>query len=185
MSIQGDADGGQLKALFEIYNARVGSQVVDLNLNYNTGDKYSERIATGSQIKDAFAAINANESSKILRTDQDYNATNGIQLKEQAVRLAALAVLTNGPVWGDLPQQNAAQGGSWMVDLNDYCVGVTISSFVINTGALPTGITLDGAAAGTFSGTVTNVGGAGSVTFDAVDANGTTQSGTMNWTISG
>jgi len=185
MSIQGDADGGQLKDLFTLYNTRVGSPIVDLSLNYNTGDKYSEMIATGSQIIDAFAAINANESSTILRTDQDYNASNGSQLKEQAVRLAALAAFTDGPIWGDLPEQIAAQGAGWTLDLNDYCVGDTISAFTINTGALPTGITLDGAAAGTFSGTVTNVGGAGSVTFDAVDANGTTQSGTMNWTIGG
>ena len=85
-------------------------------------------------------------------------------------------------IWIAIPDQDVSQGGTWDIDLNDYVNGQNLT-FSINTGSLPTGITLNGSL-GTFSGTVTNIGGSGSVTFFATDSAGqAVSSGTLSWTI--
>ena len=87
------------------------------------------------------------------------------------------------PGWvRSMPDVDVAQAGTWDIDLQDYVYsdGLTVT-FAINTGALPTGITLN--ANGTFSGTVTDASGSGSVTFTATNANGTADSKTLAWTI--
>ena len=84
------------------------------------------------------------------------------------------------PVWLALPDQDISQGNPWPLDLKDYTIGET-STYTINTGALPVGITLN--ADGTFSGTVTNLSGSGSVKFTATNSVGATNSGSLAWTI--
>ena len=182
MSIQGEAWGGQLRDLFLAYNAAAGSAVVDMSISYGTRDQYHEHPAGGDQIRKACTAINAKEGIAFLDVSQSFNWSTGSQLKDAEVQIE-LIISASGPVWIALPSQNAAQGAAWTLDLNDYVTGVTISAFAIDTGALPTGITLDVGAAGTFSGTVTDASGSGSVTFDCTDANGTTTSGTLSWII--
>ena len=85
------------------------------------------------------------------------------------------------PVWSTLPSVDVAQAGAWTLDLSDYCHSTETITYTVNTGTLPTGITLN--ANGTFAGTVTNVGGAGSVTFTATTTSATANSGTLGWTI--
>ena len=87
------------------------------------------------------------------------------------------------PSWvSSLADVNEPQGDTWDIDLQDYVYsdGLTVT-FAVNTGALPTGITLN--ANGTFSGTVTDISGSGSVTFTATNANGTANSPALTWTI--
>jgi hypothetical protein len=73
------------------------------------------------------------------------------------------------------------QGETWTIFLKHDVVGVATITFAIDTGALPTGITLN--ADGTFSGTITDASGTGSVTFTASNADGDFDSGTLSWTI--
>ena len=184
MSIQGDADGAQLLNIFKAVNILAGSKIIDEGLNYNTGDQYSNMIANGSQIKDAFAAINTHYAAKLLDTSQSFNATNGTQLKKEVIKLILLTGIEPAPVWGDIPQQNAAQGEPWGLDLNDYVVASGIPTFTLSIGILPTGISLN--SNGTFTGTITNENGVGSAVFEAQDVNSkTTLSGTMDWDIGG
>lgn len=85
----------------------------------------------------------------------------------------------SAPTWLVMPVQDVSQGGAWSIDLNHFCVaGVT---YAVNSGALPTGITLN--AHGTFSGTVTDASGSGSVSFAATNPNGVSISSPLLWTI--
>ena len=84
-------------------------------------------------------------------------------------------------IWGTLPNVDVAQGGAWTIDLQDFVLGDPVITFTVNTGGLPAGITLN--ANGTFSGTVTNLAGAGQVTFIATNSEGSSNSGTLDWTI--
>lgn len=92
------------------------------------------------------------------------------------------AVSVGPPVWSAIPDTNVPQAGTWTVDLNVYTTGTDPMTFALNTGAPPTGITLQ--SDGTFSGTVTNVSGAGSITYTATNSFGMSISATHNWTIS-
>ena len=84
--------------------------------------------------------------------------------------------------WAEsIPDPAVAQGGAWPLDLNDYVTGNPAITFALETGNLPTGITLN--ANGTFSGTVTNISGAGSATFRATNDTDSKVSPTLNWTI--
>ena len=110
-------------------------------------------------------------------------------LDEGFVCCAPVGTVTGTPSpiivrWVDaIPPVSAPQGGTWDIDLNDYVAfGTTPITFAVDTGALPTGITLN--ANGTFSGTVTNSGGAGQVTFIATNAAGDSdQSPSLEWEI--
>jgi len=91
MSIQGFSNGGQMRDLFAAYNKAKGSTVVDMSRNYNTGDKYYNRISTGNQVDLAFAEINANESGNpfpISKENPDY--TNGTQLANKCAILLSM-----------------------------------------------------------------------------------------------
>ena len=92
-----------------------------------------------------------------------------------------LGIAVNPPVWSALPDVNVVQGGSWTQDLNTFTTGLDPQTFSVATGTLPTGINLN--SNGTFSGTVTNLGGAGSVTYNATNTSSVVESGTQDWTI--
>jgi hypothetical protein len=98
-----------------------------------------------------------------------------------ASSIGNIGIVTTIIRWDALPVVSVSQGGAWTIDLQDYVHGADPITFAINTGGLPTGITLN--ANGTFSGTVTNIGGAGQVTFIATNATGSSVSGTLAWTI--
>lgn len=83
------------------------------------------------------------------------------------------------PSWGAIPDSDVPQGEAWTINLNSYVSGSNPKTFAIATGALPAGITLN--PNGTFSGTVTNNTGSGSVTYTATNADGAANSGTHNW----
>ena len=85
------------------------------------------------------------------------------------------------PFWSTLPSVDVAQTGAWTLDLSDYCTSSETITYSINTGGLPAGITLN--ANGTFSGTVTNLAGAGQATFTATTTSAAANSGTLGWTI--
>lgn len=85
------------------------------------------------------------------------------------------------PVWSTLPDVDVPQDEAWDLDLKDYVESPTPVTFTIVTGGLPTGISLN--PDGTFSGTVTNISGAGSTTFRATNYAGSAVSDTLNWTI--
>ena len=179
MSVQGFSNGGQVRDIFAAYNTKAGSAVVDMSRNYNTGDKYSNRIGTGNQIDLALAEINANENDDVFtKAHTDWN--NGASLKATMAKLVLLISL-DAPVWAQLDDVIMAQGASWpMIDLDGYVITVGVTTFAVTTGGLPTGITLN--ADGTFSGTATNA-GAGTVAFTATDDNGATESGWIQWTV--
>jgi len=100
MSVQGFSNGGQCRDLFQAYNAKAGSEIVDMSRCYNTGDKYSNRISDGNQIDLAFAEINANEGTAVFNTlTQDYG--DGPALKLKFAKLFALVNLV-GPGWREL-----------------------------------------------------------------------------------
>ena len=83
MSVQGFSNGGQVRDIFLKYNNIVGSEIVDMSRNYNTGDKYSNRISTGNQIDLALQEIEDYEvegGALNFPLHQDWN--NGTQLKE-------------------------------------------------------------------------------------------------------
>ena len=81
MSIQGFSNGGQVRDIFQAYNDKEGSEVVDMSRNYNTGDKYSNRISTGNQIDLALKEIEADQVEGLHFTEhQDWN--NGTKLKD-------------------------------------------------------------------------------------------------------
>jgi len=178
-SVQGFSNGGQVRDLFVAYNAKEGSEIVDMSRNYNTGDKYSNQISNGNQIDLALAEINANESDDVFtRLHTDWN--NGVGLKVTMAKLQALIAL-DAPVWAHIDDQVMLQGGVWpMTDLDAYAISVGITVFTVTTGALPTGITIN--ADGTFTGTATNV-GAGSVAFTATDDNGASESNVLGWDV--
>ncbi len=72
---------------------------------------------------------------------------------------------------GPIPDQTAfSQGDPWTLNLRDYVADQT-ATFVIVTGSPPTGITLN--PDGTFSGTITNISGQGSVSFEFTTGAGT------------
>ncbi|RKZ07756.1 hypothetical protein DRQ25_10820 [Candidatus Fermentibacteria bacterium] len=101
-------------------------------------------------------------------------------------RSAGNAHATGGPsgppVWdASLPEVNVPQNGAWTQDLNDFTSGADPQTFAIVTGGLPTGITLN--SNGTFSGTVTNLGGSGSVTYSATNSAGAATSTTQTWSF--
>lgn len=83
------------------------------------------------------------------------------------------------PSWSAIPDSDVPQDEAWMINLNSYVSGSDPKTFAIATGALPAGITLN--SNGTFSGTVTNNTGSGSVTYTATNADGAANSGTHNW----
>ena len=90
-------------------------------------------------------------------------------------------VVLGEPAWYPVPDQNVSQGLTWDVDVNDYVYGDTPRTYTIASGALPIGITLN--TNGTFSGTVTDLSGSGSVTFTSTNSKGATDSDTVAWTI--
>ena len=179
MSVQGFANGGQMRDLFVAYNTKEGSQIVDMSRNYNTGDKYSNRISNGNQIDLAFAEIDANEGLVIFdKNIPDYG--NGSQLKLKFARLAIL-INNDGPTWANIPAQNMSQGAAWPItDLDTLVISVGVTTFAVTTGALPTGITLN--SDGTFTGTATNI-GSGTVAFTATDDNGAEESNWIEWSV--
>ncbi len=179
MSIQGFSNGGQVRDLFAAYNAKEGSEIVDMSRTYNTGDKYSNRISDGNQIDLALAEINANEGTSVFtKAHTDWN--NGIGLKATMAKLTVLVNVT-GPVWADLEDIVIAQGAAWpMTDLDDFVISAGTTTFTVTTGALPTGITLN--TDGTFVGTATNI-GAGTVAFSVTDDNGASESNWLQWDV--
>jgi len=182
MSIQGDADGGQLKAVFEAYNVNAGSEIVNMAYSYNTGKQYSEQISNGSQIIDAFKAINADLGLKLLQEDVSFNWSDGVQLKYNILKLISLSNL-DAPVWAHLENVNITQGDAFpLVDLDDHVLSTGITTFAIGVGELPAGITLDGAT-GVISGTASSTDAAGTVSFVATDDNGTTESNWVDWSV--
>ncbi len=82
------------------------------------------------------------------------------------------------PKWVSLPSVEYTQGSAWTHNLNSYVTGSP--TFAISAGALPLGITLN--ADGSFSGTVTNDTGTGSVTYTATNDEGAVTSGIQSWT---
>ncbi|RKY42330.1 MAG: hypothetical protein DRP85_03325 [Candidatus Makaraimicrobium thalassicum] len=85
------------------------------------------------------------------------------------------------PRWVDaIPAVSEPTSDTWDIDLNNYIAfGTTPITYTIDTGALPSGITLD--PSGTFLGVTENV-GAGSVTFIASNAGGdSARSPTIDW----
>ena len=85
------------------------------------------------------------------------------------------------PIWDTLPGVDVSQGGTWDLLLTDYVRGGEPMTFAIESGVLPIGITLS--PDGSFSGTVTELTGSGSVTFMATNPAGKRESGTLAWTI--
>ena len=95
MSIQGKSNGGQAAAMFEAYNAKAGSAVVDMTRCYNTGNKYSSQISNGNQIDLAFAEINADASGNPFpATNNIPDYGNGTQMSD---KFAALQVIIDAP----------------------------------------------------------------------------------------
>jgi len=87
------------------------------------------------------------------------------------------------PRWvSSIPEMSAPQGGTWDYDLNDYIITGPIDTFSLPTGTLPTGITLN--PDGTFSGTVTNIGGQGTSDFEATNVVDSVLSPRVSWSIS-
>ena len=84
------------------------------------------------------------------------------------------------PEWSVLPSVEYEQGQPWTHNLNSYVTGYPQSTFSINAGSLPTGITLN--SDGSFSGTVTNDSGTGSITYTATNSEGAVTSGIQTWT---
>ena len=83
------------------------------------------------------------------------------------------------PEWSSLPSVEYTQGSAWTHNLNSFVTGSLPITFAKNTGALPLGITLN--ADGSFSGTVTDSSGTGSITYTATNSEGTDVSGTQAW----
>ena len=80
MSVQGFSNGGQVRDIFQAYNDKEGSEVVDMSRNYNTGDKYSNKISDGNQIDLALKEIEDYEVEGLrFSKHQDWN--NGTKLK--------------------------------------------------------------------------------------------------------
>ena len=75
----GKLDGGQCRDAFAEYNAKAGSAIVDLGLNYNKGQAYNSQISNGNQLDIAFAAINADASGNpMVLGNQDYGDSNAL-----------------------------------------------------------------------------------------------------------
>lgn len=108
----------------------------------------------------------AHQKSTLSRSAGQYNGVTG-----------AGAI----PAWTAIPDTNVSQGLAWTINLNDYVTSDTPVTFAVTAGGPPTGITLN--ADGTFSGTVTNISGAGSCEYTATNLAGESVSGTHNWTI--
>jgi len=104
--------------------------------------------------------------------------SNGVKTVGNAF---STGIIPSVPEWSALLDMNVAQSGTWDIDLDDYMTSDTSVSYVVNTGALPTGITVN--ANGTFSGTVTDPSGSGSVTFTGTNSTGASGSGLLDWTI--
>lgn len=183
MHVQGFSNGGQVRDIFLAYNAKAGSEVVDMSRNYNTGDKYSNRIGTGNQIDLALAEVSAHDGSISFRGKiPDYG--NGKALKAAMAKLIILASVDNPPVWSDIDDHITITQttGVWpMSDLNDYVSTTGVTTFTVTTGALPAGITLDGIT-GLITGNPSAI-GSGTVAFTATDDNGATESAWIKWTI--
>lgn len=88
------------------------------------------------------------------------------------------------PVWDDPIQLTMETDDPYPIaDLNDFIIiGSAPITFTIDTGALPSGITLNGD--GTFSGTTDVIAGAGSTGFLATNAAGATASGFFQYSVS-
>jgi len=65
--------------------------------------------------------------------------------------------------------------------LDDECISVGITTYTVTTGALPTGVSLDGAS-GAITGNPSNR-GSGTVGFTATDDNGSTESSWVSWNV--
>ena len=177
--IQGKMTGNQAKAAFAEYNAFAGSAVVDLSRNYNTGDKYCNRISNGNQIDLALAEINVEEGSEIFKVGH-LDWSNGARLKFAFAKLNNL-VNGDGPIWlGSMPVVVVlTQGDTWPWVLDSYCVSALAISYVSNL-SLPPGITLN--ADGTFTGTASSISG-GTAEFTATDTNGDAKSEWIKWSV--
>ena len=92
-----------------------------------------------------------------------------------------LDIVPSPPSWAALPDVNVSQGGAWTQDLHNFTSGTDPMIFTLEAGNLPTGITLN--LNGTFSGTVTNLAGAGTAVYLATNSAGATVSGNQAWTI--
>lgn len=175
---QGFMSGGQVRYAFAEYNVYAGSDVVDLSRNYNTGDKYCNRIGTGNQIDLAFAEINAELGTDTFDVG-NLDWSNGAQLKKQFLKLKLL-VDAEGPIWATIPNQVMVQGTAFPIALGDYSFSVAAMTYTKTVGNLPTGITLN--PNGTFNGTASNS-GRGTLEFTATDENGATASNWFDWDV--
>ena len=81
MSVQGFSNGGQVRDIFQAYNDKTGFEALDMSLNYNTGDKYSNKISDGNQIDLALQIINVRESEGGINFSLHQDWSNGIKLK--------------------------------------------------------------------------------------------------------
>ena len=81
------------------------------------------------------------------------------------------------PEWSSLPSVEYTQGSAWTHNLNSFVTGSP--TFAISAGSLPAGITLN--SNGSFSGTLTNASGTGSITYTATNETGATVSGIQSW----
>jgi len=181
MSIQGHADGGQMRDLFIAYNAEYGFDVIDMSRSYNTGDSYSTRIGTGNQIDLALQEINANEGAEIFKA-KNGDWSDGTQLKEVAATIALLGALVSAPpIWfNGMPDTVVITlGDSWPWNLTDYNLNNGTPDFGQNL-TIPTGLTL--ALNGTWSG-VTGTLSAGTIEFTATNPNGTSLSKWVKWSV--
>jgi len=182
MSFQGKMTGNQAGKLFAAYNEQEGSEIVDLTRNYNTGDKYSNRIGDGNQLNLAFKEINTHRGDDIFGLDH-LDWSNGVQLKAAFTKFLLLIGADDAaPVWlASLPLEiTITQGEAWPYILTDHSwSSIAISAYGQNLN-LPTGIILN--ANGTFTGTATNS-GAGTAEFVATNANGDTLSEWVKWSV--
>lgn len=176
---QGKMTGGQARDAFIAYNEFKGFEVVDMSRNYNTGDKYSNRIGTGNQIDLAFAEINADVGDDVFGLKL-LDWSDGTQIKAAFLKLYLLIdSATSAPLWlASLPETvKIAVGSPWPFALGS--MSLNADTFTSNL-FLPSGITLN--ADGTFTGTATFV-GSGTAEFTATNANGDTKSPWIKWSV--
>jgi len=181
MSFQGHMSGNQAGKLFAAYNAQEATEVVDLNRNYNTGDKYSTRIGDGNQLDLAFKEINAHRGDDIFGLDH-LDWSNGTQLKTAFAKfLLIIGAENNPPVWlASLPLQvTIAIGEAWPYALAEHSWSSEVMTYTQNL-TLPAGLTLG--VDGVFTGTASTL-SAGTLEFVATNANGNTLSEWVKWNV--
>ena len=189
MSVQGDADGGQLKKLFRDYNRAVGSEIVSMKYSYNSADSYYKNPSAGSQIRDALMAINANEGFALFDMSLTYTWSTGGQLNIAANILqdhidgGVTPPPTTTIVWQVLGAETLAHEAAWPYSLSDKISGaVGVVTYSVTAGLLPTGMTLN-ASTGGVTGTADVGLETGSVTFGASDDNGLVSSTTVSFNV--